>query len=93
MYQNDKRTPTASIDFIAAHDSFTTNDLVSYNEKHNEANGEGNNDGESQNRSWNCGIEGPTDDEQVKKLRSKQRKNLLSTFFLSHGVPMLLGGR
>lgn len=92
LYQNDKRTPTASINFITAHDGFTINDLVSYNEKHNDANGEGNNDGESHNRSWNCGIEGPTDDQQVNDLRKKQRKNLLATLFLSQGVPMLLGG-
>jgi isoamylase len=86
------RRPTASINFVTAHDGFTLNDLVSYNEKHNEANGEDNNDGESHNRSWNCGVEGPTDDENINKLREKQKRNFLTTLFLSQGVPMLVSG-
>lgn len=86
------RPPTASINFITAHDGFTLNDLVSYNEKHNEANGEGNHDGENHNRSWNCGAEGPTEDADVLRLRARQRRNLLATLLLSQGVPMLLGG-
>lgn len=92
LYKNDYRRPTASINFITAHDGFTLNDLVSYNEKHNEANGEGNNDGDSHNRSWNCGAEGPTEDIVVNELRSKQKRNFLTTLFLSQGVPMLLAG-
>jgi len=92
LYKDDYRRPTASINFITAHDGFTLNDLVSYNEKHNEANGEDNNDGDSHNRSWNCGAEGPTDDKQVNELRSKQKRNFLSTMFLSQGVPMLVAG-
>ncbi len=84
--------PTASINFITAHDGFTLHDLVSYNEKHNKANGENNNDGESHNRSWNCGMEGETDDEEMLALRNKQKRNLLTTLFLSQGVPMLLAG-
>lgn len=92
LYQGNDRSPTASINFITAHDGFTLNDLVSYNEKHNEANGEDNNDGESHNRSWNCGEEGVTTDESVIKLRLQQKKNFLTTLFLSQGVPMLLAG-
>ncbi|MFA6085456.1 glycogen debranching protein GlgX [Mucilaginibacter sp.] len=92
LYQDDYRKPTASINFITAHDGFTLNDLVSYNEKHNEANGEDNNDGENHNRSWNCGVEGPTDDPEVNKLRDRQKRNLLATMFLSQGVPMLVAG-
>lgn len=92
LYKGDYRTPSASINFITAHDGFTLNDLVSYNDKHNEANGEDNNDGESHNRSWNCSIEGPTDDESVNRLRRKQKRNFLTTLFLSQGVPMLLAG-
>ncbi len=92
LYENTSRLPYASINFITAHDGFTLNDLVSYNEKHNEANGEENRDGESNNRSWNCGEEGPSDNEDVKQLRSRQRRNFLTTLFLSQGVPMLLGG-
>lgn len=92
LYQGDGRKPTASINFITAHDGFTLNDLVSYNDKHNEANGEDNNDGESHNRSWNCGVEGQTDDEEVNKLRAQQKRNFLTTLFLSQGVPMLLMG-
>lgn len=92
LYKGDARKPTASINFITAHDGFTLHDLVSYNEKHNEANGENNNDGESHNRSWNCGEEGPTDDEEIIKLRNQQKRNLLTTMFLSQGVPMLVAG-
>ncbi|SDE96165.1 glycogen operon protein [Mucilaginibacter pineti] len=91
LYQ-DYRRPTASINFITAHDGFTLNDLVSYNEKHNDANGEDNNDGEGHNRSWNCGAEGPTEDEGIKALRSRQKRNFLATLFLSQGVPMLVSG-
>jgi len=92
LYQNDYRRPTASINFITAHDGFTLNDLVSYNEKHNEANGEDNKDGESHNRSWNCGVEGPTDDAEVIALRDKLKRNFLTTLFLSQGVPMIVAG-
>lgn len=92
LYENTGRRPYASINFITAHDGFTLNDLVSYNEKHNEANGEDNRDGTDDNRSWNCGVEGPTDDPEVNALRARQKRNLLSTLFLSQGVPMLLGG-
>jgi len=88
----DYRKPTASINFITAHDGFTLHDLVSYNEKHNDANGENNQDGESNNRSWNCGVEGPTDDPEINALRLKQKKNFLTTLFLSQGVPMLVAG-
>ncbi len=92
LYQGDLRKPTASINFITAHDGFTLHDLVSYNEKHNEANGEDNNDGESHNRSWNCGAEGPTEDEGIIALRNKQKRNFMATLFLSQGVPMLVAG-
>ncbi|MEA3018608.1 MAG: isoamylase [Actinomycetota bacterium] len=92
LYASNGRLPNASVNFITAHDGFPLNDLVSYNDKHNEANGEGNNDGEGHNRSWNCGVEGPTDDPAVLELRAKQRRNFLATLFLSQGVPMLLGG-
>ncbi len=92
LYREDYRSPTASINFITAHDGFTLNDLVCYNDKHNEANGEDNNDGESHNRSWNCGAEGPTDDEEINKLRQQQKRNFLTTLFLSQGVAMLVAG-
>ena len=92
LYYDDWRRPVASINFITAHDGFTLNDLVSYNQKHNAANGEDNRDGESHNRSWNCGVEGPTDDENINLLRRKQMRNLLSTLFLSQGIPMLVAG-
>ncbi len=92
LYRDDYRRPTASINFITAHDGFTLNDLVSYNEKHNEANGEDNKDGESHNRSWNCGAEGPTDDPAIIELRKRQKRNFLATLFLSQGVPMLVAG-
>jgi isoamylase len=88
----DGRRPFASINFITAHDGFTLRDLVSYNQKHNEANLEGNRDGADDNRSWNCGVEGPTDDPEVLALRARQQRNLLATLVLSQGVPMLAGG-
>jgi isoamylase len=92
LYSHNGRRPSASLNFITAHDGFTLRDLVSYNQKHNEANGEGNRDGTSENESWNCGVEGPTDDVTINKLRSQQQRNLLATLLLSEGVPMLLAG-
>ncbi len=92
LYKNDGRKPSASINFITAHDGFTLCDLVSYNGKHNEANGDNNNDGASDNESWNCGAEGPTDDAGTNALRERQMRNLLSTLLLSQGVPMIAGG-
>jgi isoamylase len=92
LYRADTRSPSASINFVTAHDGFTLADLVSYNEKHNEANGEGNADGESHNRSWNCGAEGPTDDPEIRAARQRQQRNFLATLLLSQGIPMLLGG-
>ncbi|TQM44040.1 glycogen debranching protein GlgX [Pseudonocardia cypriaca] len=92
LYQEDGRRPFASINFVTAHDGFTLADLVSYNDKHNEANLEGGGDGESHNRSWNCGVEGPTDDEGVLALRARQQRNFITTLLLSQGVPMLLHG-
>jgi glycogen operon protein len=92
LYEHSGRKPIASINFVTAHDGFTLRDLVSYNDKHNEANGEGNNDGESHNRSWNCGVEGPSDDPAVRGLRARQQRNFLTTLLLSQGVPMLLHG-
>lgn len=92
LYEHSGRRPYASINFVTAHDGFTLNDLVSYNEKHNEANSENNRDGESHNLSWNCGVEGPTDDPAILALREKQKRNFLATLFLSQGVPMLLAG-
>jgi isoamylase len=92
LYESDGRRPAASINFITAHDGFTLRDLVSYNEKHNEANLEDNNDGTDDNRSWNCGAEGETDDEAITRLRARQQRNFLATLLLSQGVPMLLGG-
>jgi glycogen operon protein len=92
IYSSGRRTPTASVNFVTAHDGFTLADLTSYNEKHNEDNGEDNKDGESDNRSWNCGVEGPSDDPEVVELRARQRRNLLGTLLLSAGVPMILGG-
>src|SRR3954449_499490 len=92
LYEDDGRRPSASINFVTAHDGFTLHDLVSYNEKHNEANGEGGADGESHNRSWNCGVEGPTTDPEILELRARQRRNFVTTLFLSQGIPMLLGG-
>ena len=92
LYQPDGRRPFASINFVTAHDGFTLNDLVSYDAKHNEANLEGNRDGTDDNRSWNHGLEGPTDDPEVNAVRARQVRNFLTTLFLSQGVPMLLGG-
>ncbi|WP_433464506.1 glycogen debranching protein GlgX [Spirillospora sp. CA-128828] len=92
LYADDGRRPIASINFVTCHDGFTLHDLVSYDAKHNEANGEGNRDGSDDNRSWNCGHEGPTDDLDVVSLRERQKRNLLTTLFLSQGVPMLLHG-
>jgi len=92
LYEHSARRPVASINFVTAHDGFTLRDLVSYNEKHNDANGENNNDGESHNRSWNCGVEGPTDDPKVLELRARQQRNFLATLFLSQGVPMICHG-
>jgi glycogen operon protein len=92
LYESDGRDAFASINFVTAHDGFTLRDLVSYNDKHNEANLEDNRDGTDDNRSWNCGVEGPTDDPEVNALRERQQRNLLATLFLSMGVPMLLGG-
>ncbi len=92
LYERSGRRPFASVNFITAHDGFTLNDLVSYNHKHNEANGEGGRDGSDDNRSWNCGLEGPTDDPDVLALRARQRRNLLATLLLSQGVPMLVAG-
>ena len=92
LYQANGKLPHASINFITAHDGFTLRDLVSYNEKHNHANGEDNQDGESYNRSWNCGAEGESEEEEILTLRSRQQRNFLVTLFLSQGVPMLLGG-
>ena len=92
LYQDDGREPFASINFITAHDGFTLRDLVSYNEKHNEANREDNQDGTDDNRSWNCGTEGETDDPGVLECRARQQRNFLTTLLLSEGTPMLLGG-
>ncbi len=92
LYEATSRRPSASINFVTAHDGFTLNDLVSYNEKHNAANGEDNRDGESHNRSWNCGVEGPTDDPEIVTLRGRQMRNILATLMLSQGTPMIAHG-
>lgn len=92
LYQHDGRRPFASINFVTAHDGFTLNDLVSYNEKHNEANGEDNRDGANDNYSWNMSVEGATDDPKINAMRERQKRNFLATLFLSQGVPMLSGG-
>jgi glycogen operon protein len=92
LYQNDGRKPYASINFVTCHDGFNLQDLVSYNEKHNEANGENNQDGANDNNSWNCGVEGASDDPGVNKLRAQQKRNFIATLILSQGVPMLLAG-
>ena len=92
LYETTGRSPYASINFVTAHDGFTLEDLVSYNDKRNDANGENNQDGEDYNRSWNCGAEGPTQDPEVLNLRAKQKRNFMTSLFLSQGVPMLLGG-
>ncbi|HTO48959.1 MAG TPA: glycogen debranching protein GlgX [Burkholderiales bacterium] len=92
IYEHERREPEQSVNFVTCHDGFTLNDLVSYNAKHNEANGEGNRDGADDNRSWNCGVEGPTDDPGVERLRKRQVKNFLALTLLSVGTPMLLAG-
>ncbi|KBZ63866.1 maltooligosyltrehalose synthase TreX [Mycobacterium [tuberculosis] TKK-01-0051] len=92
LYEATGRRPSASINFVTAHDGFTLNDLVSYNEKHNMANGEDNRDGESHNRSWNCGVEGPTDDPEIDQLRYRQMRNFWATLMLSQGTPMIAHG-
>ena len=92
LYQMNGRRPVASVNFITAHDGFTMNDLVSYNEKHNDANGEGNSDGESNNRSWNCGVERPTTIKDVNDLRQQQMRNMFATLLCSQGIPMICGG-
>ena len=92
LYERDGRRPSASINFITAHDGFTLHDLVSYNDKHNEANGEDNRDGANDNHSWNLGAEGPTDDPEINELRERQKRNFLATLLLSQGVPMICGG-
>jgi isoamylase len=92
IFNHQGRRPWACVNFVTAHDGFTTNDVFSYNEKHNEANGEENKDGSSDNRSWNCGVEGPTKDAEINKLRERQVRNLLSTLLLSQGTPMMLAG-
>ncbi len=92
LYESTGRRPYASINFVTAHDGFRLRDLVSYNEKHNEANGDGNGDGSDNNISWNCGVEGPTDDPAVLALRARQQRNFMATLLLSQGVPMILHG-
>ncbi|MGI8813771.1 MAG: glycogen debranching protein GlgX [Pseudonocardia sp.] len=92
LYEADNRRPIASINFVTAHDGFTLNDLVSYNDKHNDANGEDDRDGESHNRSWNCGVEGPSDETKINELRERQKRNFLATLLLSQGVPMIAHG-
>ncbi|MUM34190.1 glycogen debranching protein GlgX, partial [Mycolicibacterium sp. CBMA 361] len=92
LYEATGRRPSASINFVTCHDGFTLRDLVSYNEKHNEANGEDNRDGESHNRSWNCGVEGPTDDPEILELRARQQRNIFATLMLSQGTPMISHG-
>jgi glycogen operon protein len=92
LFNRRGRKPWASVNFITAHDGFTLNDLVSYNDKHNEANGEDNKDGSSNNHSWNHGAEGPTDDKEIVALRERQKRNMLATLLFSQGTPMILGG-
>jgi glycogen operon protein len=92
LYANDGRSPANSVNLITAHDGFTLNDLVSYNDKHNEANGEDNRDGSNDNLSWNCGAEGPTDDPEINALRERQKRNFLTTLLLSQGTPMIVMG-
>lgn len=92
LYEDDGRTPRASVNFVTAHDGFTLADLVSYNDKHNEANGEDNQDGDDDNRSWNCGEEGPSQDPEVNRLRAAQQRNFLTTLLISQGVPMISHG-
>jgi glycogen operon protein len=92
LFKRRGRKPWASVNFITSHDGFTLNDLVTYNEKHNEANGEDNHDGTSNNRSWNSGVEGPSDDPEITALRQRQMRNMLATLLLSQGTPMLTAG-
>ncbi len=92
LYDQRGRRPYASVNFVTAHDGFTLRDVVCYNHKHNEANGEDNRDGHDDNRSWNHGCEGPTDDPEIRRLRVRQMRNLLATLLLSQGTPMLLAG-
>ena len=92
MFASRSQTPENSINFVSCHDGFTLNDLVSYNQKHNEGNGEGNRDGMDENYSWNCGVEGPSDDPAIEELRARQVRNLATILLLSRGVPMMLGG-
>ena len=92
IYGHKEREPEQSINFVTCHDGFTLNDLVSYNHKHNEANGEDNRDGANENRSWNCGVEGPTDDPAIEQLRNRQVKNFFTVTMLSLGVPMFVMG-
>ncbi|MBB5048311.1 glycogen operon protein [Rhodopseudomonas rhenobacensis] len=92
LFNHQGRRAWASVNFVTAHDGFTLHDWASYNDKHNEANGEDNRDGSSSNRSWNCGVEGPTDDETILALRERQKRNMLATLVLSQGTPMLLAG-
>jgi len=92
LYESSGRRPVASINFVTCHDGFTLTDLVSYNNKHNEANGEDNRDGTNDNRSWNCGVEGPSDDPEITELRARQQRNFLTTLFLSQGTPMMMAG-
>src|SRR6201997_5530277 len=92
LFNKRGRKPWSSVNFVTAHDGFTLNDLVSYNDKHNEANGEDNKDGTSDNRSWNCGAEGPTDDPAINVLRERQIRNFFATVLLSQGLPMFVAG-
>src|SRR5262249_29341659 len=92
LYDNQGRRPWGRPNFVTAHDGFTLNDLVTYNEKHNEANGEDNRDGSDDNRSWNCGAEGPTEDPEILALRARQMRNFIASLVLSQGAPMLLAG-
>jgi isoamylase len=92
LFNHGGRRAWASVNFVTAHDGFTLNDWASYNDKHNEANGEDNRDGSSSNRSWNCGVEGPTDDKAIIELRNRQKRNMLATLLFSQGTPMMLGG-
>jgi glycogen operon protein len=92
LFEKQGRRPWASLNFVTAHDGFTLSDLVTYNQKHNEANGEDNRDGTDNNHSWNCGVEGPTDDASIRELREQQKRNLLATLLLAQGVPMLVAG-
>ncbi len=92
LYESSNRRPYASVNFVTSHDGFSLHDLVSYNDKHNEANGEENRDGDSHNQSWNCGVEGSTDDPEILQLRERQKRNFMATLFLSQGIPMLRGG-